>query len=67
MMGQNQHAAPARRLHWSEAQLWRNLTTNETLPAGELLEQYRSELRGVSLCCATFDVRAGGATWRRIS
>lgn len=66
-MRQNPNPAPARRLHWSEAQLWRNLTTNETLPAGQLLEQYRADLRGVSLCDATFDVRAGGATWRRIS
>jgi hypothetical protein len=53
------------RKHWTEAQIWIN-TQGERLTAGELLTRYRVELRGVSLCWATFSVHAGGTVWSRL-
>jgi hypothetical protein len=51
--------------HWTDAQIWIS-HTGVRLSAGELLTRYRAELRGVSLCCAVFTVRAGGTVWTRI-
>jgi hypothetical protein len=53
------------RKHWTEVQKWRGRYSGRVLTAGELLALYRAELRGVSLCDAAFDVRAGGDTWER--
>jgi len=59
-------AQPTRQ-HWTEAQLWKSNKTGRILPAGELLRQFRAELRGCpSLCCAVFSVYADGESWERI-
>ena len=55
--------------HWTEVQRWENTSTREVLSAGELIKRNDRYFRvyRVSLCCATFDVRAeDGSTWRRL-
>jgi hypothetical protein len=58
------------RKHWTEAQMWQNKVTGETVSAGELIKRNDRYFRvnRLSLCCATFDVRAeDNSTWKRIS
>jgi hypothetical protein len=63
--------ATTERKHWTEAQMWQNKVTGETISAGELIkrnDRYFRVNRMPGLCSATFDVRAeDNSTWKRIS
>jgi hypothetical protein len=57
------------RVHWTNAQTWRNLETGETVSAAILIERYGRYLRmnRLSLCDATMDMRMeDNSTWRRL-
>lgn len=51
--------------HWTVAQTWRS-ASGRVLPAGDLIALYRDQLRGVSLCSASFTVFADGEVWARV-